>query len=323
MKVVIAVDSFKGSLSSLKAGNAAADGIRRVFPDAEITVCPVADGGEGTVNALCTGLGGMHVNVPVAGPLGETVYARYAVIDNGKTAVMEMASAAGLPLVPPEKRNPLLTTTYGVGEMIAHAADRGCRDFIIGIGGSATNDGGVGMLQALGYAFLREDGTPISHGAAGLSELVLIDASDAMPALKECRFRIACDVTNPMCGENGCSAVFAPQKGATPAMIREMDRNLSRYAEITRTGEGKMDAQTAMGKAPAGVAAVAKQFGKPVIALAGCVDKGVQLCHNCGIDACFPIVRGAVPLEEAMRSDNAAANLADTAEQVFRLIKIL
>ena len=378
MKVVIAIDSFKGSMTSAEAGHAAAEGIRRVCPDAEILVRPVADGGEGTVTALCEGLGGSFVDVPVTGPIGDTVTARYAVVHNGKTAVMEMAAAAGLPLVPTEKRNPLVTTTYGVGEMIRHALEQGCRDFIIGIGGSATNDGGAGMLQALGFSFLRGDGSTVPAGAAGLGELARIDTKHVLPVLKECRFRIACDVTNPLCGENGCSAVFGPQKGADEDMVCEMDRNLRHFAEITRalypdaaadfpgagaagglgfafsvflggelergvevilsatdldshvrdadiviTGEGKLDAQTAMGKAPAGVAAAAKKYGKPVIAFAGAVGKDAHLLHSCGIDACFSIVRGAVSLEEAMRRENAMSNLADTAEQVFRTLHLL
>ena len=377
MKVAIAIDSFKGSMTSAEAGNAVAEGIRRVYPTADIAVRPVADGGEGTVAALCEGLHGSYADVYVTGPLGDKVCARYALVNGGKTAVMEMAAAAGLPLVPPDKRNPLLTTTYGVGEMIRHAIEHGCRDFIIGIGGSATNDGGAGMLQALGFSFLRVDGTSISAGAQGLGELAVIHAENVPRVLSECRFRIACDVTNPLCGGNGCSAVFGPQKGADESAVRVMERNLLHYAEITRalyphassdlpgagaagglgfafsvflrgelirgidlifsatdldiyvqsadiviTGEGKLDGQTVMGKAPAGIAALAKKYGKPVIAFAGSVGNDASLCHSCGIDAFFSIVRGPVSLDEAMYRENAISNLANTAEQVFRALNL-
>ncbi len=376
MKVVVAIDSFKGSLTSMEAGNAVAAGILRVFSDAEICVRPVADGGEGTVDALCTGMSGTCVDLPLTGPLGMEVNARYAILHDGKTAVMEMSAAAGLTLIPKEKRNPLYTTTFGVGEMIADAIRRGCRNFIVGIGGSATNDGGAGMLQALGYSFQSADGHEIAHGAAGLAQLAKISDERALPELTECRFRIACDVTNPLCGENGCSAVYGPQKGADADMIREMDAYLARYAEIAKnirphacadlpgagaagglgfafasflggslergidlildetslssyvqdadiviTGEGRLDAQTSMGKAPAGVAAAAKKYGKTVIAFSGCVGRDASVCHACGIDAYFPILRSVVPLEEALQRDNAYNNLADTAEQVFRLLK--
>ncbi len=377
MKIVIAIDSFKGSLTSMEAGNAAAEGILRVYPDAEIQVRPVADGGEGTVDALCSGMNGTRVEIPVTGPLGDAVHARYAILQDRKTAVIEMSAAAGLPLVPAEKRNPMRAATYGVGEMIADAVRRGCRNFIVGIGGSATNDGGVGMLQALGFSFRDKAGNEIPRGAAGLAQLAAISEENILPELSECRFRIACDVTNPLCGENGCSAVYGPQKGASADMIRAMDKYLAHYAEIAQTvhpdadaelpgagaagglgfafaaflrgtlergvnlildetaletyvqnadvvitGEGRLDAQTAMGKAPAGVAGAAKKYGKPVIAFSGCVSRDASVCHTCGIDAYFPILRSVVPLEEALQHDTAYANLADTSEQVFRLMRI-
>ena len=232
MKVVIAIDSFKGSLTSLEAGNSAAAGVRRVFPDAECIVRPLADGGEGTVDALVAACEGKKIEISVTGPLGEPVLCQYGLIEKTKTAIIEMSGAAGITLVPASKRNPLFTTTYGVGEVIRDAIEKGCSHFIIGIGGSATNDGGAGMLQALGFSLLDKNGTPIRSGALGLKDLASINDKNALPKLKDCTFRIACDVTNPLCGEKGCSAVFGPQKGANKPMIQEMDQWLARYAAL-------------------------------------------------------------------------------------------
>ena len=232
MKVVIAIDSFKGSLTSLEAGNSAAAGIRRVFPGAECIVRPLADGGEGTVEALVAACEGKKMKISVTGPLGEPVLCQYGLIEKTKTAIIEMSGAAGITLVPASARNPLFTTTYGVGEVIRNAIEKGCRRFIVGIGGSATNDGGTGMLQALGFSLLNKTGKPIRPGALGLKDLAFIDDKNALPELKDCTFRIACDVTNPLCGEKGCSAVFGPQKGADRPMIQEMDQWLARYAAL-------------------------------------------------------------------------------------------
>ncbi|MBO5364798.1 MAG: glycerate kinase [Clostridia bacterium] len=234
MKVVIAIDSLKGSLTSLEAGAAVAAGVKRVFPDAETTVRPIADGGEGTVDALIEGLQGKRQRISVTGPLGEPVVAEYGIVEQN-TAVIEMSAAAGITLVPDSLRNPMNTTTYGVGEMILDAIQKGCRNFIIGIGGSATNDGGVGMLQALGFGMLDKEGIPVPLGGKGLEVLHSIVENNVIPELAECRFHIACDVTNPLCGENGCSAVYGPQKGADTAMISDMDHWLSRYAELAKT----------------------------------------------------------------------------------------
>ncbi len=233
MNVVIAIDSFKGSMTSLEAGRAAAEGVKRVFPDATICIRPIADGGEGTVDALIEGMQGERQRVSVTGPLGEAVFAEYGIVDE-KTAVIEMSAAAGITLVPDELRNPMNTTTYGVGEMILDAIHKGCRNFIIGIGGSATNDGGIGMLQALGFGLLDEQGNPIPLGGRGLENLCSITTKDAVPELLECQFHIACDVTNPLCGEMGCSAVYGPQKGATEEMIGQMDQWLSLYAQLVK-----------------------------------------------------------------------------------------
>lgn len=377
MNITIAIDSLKGSLSSIEAGRAIKKGIRKVYPDANVAIRPIADGGEGTVDALVEGMNGQIHQISVTGPLGQPVTAKYGIISRTNTAVMEMSQAAGITLVPEEKRNPLYTTTYGVGEMIKDAIQKNCRHFIIGIGGSATNDGGIGMLQALGYDFLDSDGLPVPLGAIGLKDLASISCDNVIPALKECTFRIACDVTNVLCGKNGCSAVFGPQKGATDDMIAQMDAWLHHYASLAQnvspqadpacpgtgaagglgfafltftnavlesgvkiileetqledyiktadyviTGEGCLDRQTVMGKAPIGVAKLAKQFGKPVLAFSGSATRDASLCNENGIDAFFPILCSVVSLEEAMNPETAAQNMSDTAEQVFRLIRL-
>lgn len=376
MKIVIAVDSFKGSLTSIEAGNAIAEGIRRVDAQAEICVRPLADGGEGTVEALVQGMHGSMRSVTVTGPLGTPVECLYGILADGITAVIEMAGAAGITLVPEEMRNPMHTTTFGVGEVIKDAIVNGCRRFIVGIGGSATNDGGAGMLQALGFGLLDQQGKQIPFGAKGLEQLKTVTDAYVLPQLSECEFRVACDVTNVLCGKNGCSAVFGPQKGADLSMIRQMDKWLENYATLVRlsdpgadpnkpgtgaagglgfaflsftnavlepgirivleetaldrymenadfviTGEGRMDGQTALGKAPVGVAEAAKKRQIPVIAFAGSVGKEAAVCNQSGITAFFPVLRDIMTLEDAMKPENAKANLADAAEQVFRLIK--
>ena len=377
MKAVIAIDSLKGSLSSIEAGQAIAEGIKKADAKADVVIRPLADGGEGTVEALVCGMNGTLQHVKVTGPLGDPVVCEYGIIDETKTAVIEMSGAAGITLVPDAKRNPLYTTTYGVGEVIRDGIEKGCRRFIVGIGGSATNDGGIGMMQALGYGFLNKDGEQVPFGAIGLRELETITDTYVLPELAECEFKIACDVTNPLCGENGCSAVYGPQKGANPSMIMEMDKWLRYYAALARekfpkanlnepgtgaagglgfafltftnavlesgikivleetklesfvkdadvvvTGEGRLDFQTAMGKAPVGVAGLAKKFDIPVLAFAGSVTKDATECNKNGIDAFFPILRGISTLEEAMKPENAKQNLTDTAEQAFRLFNI-
>ena len=234
-KIVVAMDSFKGSLTSLEAGNAVRDGILEQYRDVDVQIFPVADGGEGTVDALT--FGKEHVQtrtISVTGPVGTEVQAWYTIYGQAgeRTAVLEMAQAAGLPLVPEEKRNPMHTTTYGVGEMIRDAIACGCRKFILGIGGSATNDAGIGMLQALGFHFMDEAGKEVGYGAEGLAQVRSITTEDVMPELASCTFQIACDVTNPLVGAQGCSAVFAPQKGADAKMVQEMDAAMNRYADI-------------------------------------------------------------------------------------------
>lgn len=375
MKVVVAIDSFKGSLTSLQAGSAVKDAILRLDKDSEVSVKSLADGGEGTVDALASGFDSNVIELTVKGPLLRPVTARYCILNDTNTAVIEMASASGITLINSEERNPLETTTYGVGEVIKDAIERGCRRFIVGIGGSATNDGGTGMLTALGYEFLDKNNDQIALGAKGLKDLCKIKSDHVMPELKECIFNVACDVTNPLCGGNGCSAVFGPQKGATAEMIRDMDSWLEEYAktaktvssqadkncpgagaagglgfaflsftnavlksgieivleeikleddikdaDIVVTGEGRLDAQTIMGKAPIGVAKLAKKHDKKVIAFSGCVTDAAEVCNEHGIDAFFPILRGVTTLEQALDTDNAYKNLTATAYQVFRLL---
>lgn len=377
MKIVVAIDSLKGSLSSVEAGNAISNGIRRVDKNSMVYVRPLADGGEGTVEALVQGMGGTYETVKVCGPLGEPIDCEYGIIEETKTAIIEMSGAAGITLVAPEQRNPLNTTTYGVGQVIKDAIAKGCRRFLVGIGGSATNDCGIGMLQALGYEFLDESGAQVPYGAKGIPQIVTISDENVIPELKECSFQIACDVTNPLYGEQGCSAIYGPQKGATKEMVKDMDQWMEAFAALVKekysnadasfpgtgaaggmgfafltftnavlesgiqivlretkleefiqaadlviTGEGRLDGQTAMGKAPVGVAKLAKKHGKKVIAFAGCVTKEAVKCNQEGIDAFFPILRSITTLEEAMNKENASENMMDTVEQVFRLLTL-
>ncbi len=233
MKVLVAMDSFKGSLSSQEAGRAVREGILEALPHGEVRLSTLADGGEGTVEALCGEGYGRIEAVTVQGPLGSPVWAKYGILPQG-TAVIEIAEAAGLTLIPMEERNPLYTTTYGVGELILDAIDKGCRAFLIGLGGSGTNDGGVGMLTALGWRFTDPKGEPIAPGAGGLKNLCRIDHSRIREEVGQCSFRIACDVSNPLLGENGCSAVFAPQKGASTEDVLHMDHWLEGYSKLVK-----------------------------------------------------------------------------------------
>ena len=377
MKVCITIDSFKGSLSTERAAEAAKRGVRSVYPKAEVRTIPLADGGEGTVDAIIAANGGKRVTATVTGPLGKPVKATYGIIPSTKTAIIEIAAAAGRTLVPEKHRNPLNTTTFGVGELILHAMGEGCRKFIIGLGGSATNDGGAGMLSALGAMLLDKNGSPIKQGAAGLRDLVEIRTHMMPRELEKCKFSVACDVKNPLCGKDGCSFVFGPQMGATNMTAADMDRHLLHFAKLTRvinpksdpnypgsgaagglgfaflsylgakmkpgielvadaigldekikeadvviTGEGCIDGQSAMGKAPVGVAKIAKRHTKPTFVLAGAVGAGAELCYSKGVDAIFPILRSPISLSEAMKEDVAAENITYTVSQIFRVIKV-
>ena len=417
MKILIAIDSFKGSLSSKEAGEAIKSGILRIIPNAEVLISPLADGGEGTVETLVEALGGSLETVRVKGPLFQEVEAHYGILsesekfqaeiksdthretlpedpskahseapsetdsqyspEDGKLAVMEMSQASGITLLSPEKRNPLKTSSYGVGQMILDAYYKGCRRFLIGIGGSATNDGGIGMLSALGFRFSKENGEEICPIGEGLKDLARIDATSVPKGLLHCSFQIACDVENPLYGENGASLVYGFQKGGNKELLSQMDLWMKRYSELVKeynpaanpeapgsgaagglgfafrsflqgelksgvslileetklsekmqgadlviTGEGRLDEQSSMGKAPIGVAKLAKAQGIPVLAFAGAVTVGAKACNQAGIDAYFPILREIITLEDAMKKETAKMNLADTVEQVMRLYRL-
>lgn len=364
-------------MSSLEASEAILEGVTAIFPDADIDVVPIADGGEGTVEAFVQAVGGQLISTEVTGPLGEKTIGTYGIVDDGQTAVIEIAASCGLPLVPLEKRNPLLTTSYGVGELIIHAIENGCRDFIIGLGGSATNDAGVGMLQALGFDFFNCENQRVGLGGKELCKIAKVNSTYSLSSLKQCTFRVACDVTNPLYGNNGAAYVFAPQKGADEHMVKELDEGLKNFADVTRrelqieiqnmkgagaagglgaafsgylngvltpgtdilfemvsleekikeadiiiTGEGKIDGQTSMGKAPLGVARLAKKHEKPVIALAGSIgeDEASSL-HKAGITSYFSILNKPMSLDEAMNPHVALQNLNHQTQQIFRLLK--
>lgn len=376
MKVLVAIDSFKGSLTSLEAGNLIKKGILKADPSAKVKVMMLADGGEGTVEALTYANNGKLVNVKVHGPLHKIITAQYGYVSKDKLAIIEMSKASGITLLKKNELNPLLTSTYGVGELIIDALNKGAEEFIIGIGGSATNDGGTGMLVALGAKLLDKKNKPIKLGAGALKDLAKIDLSKFDKRLKKAKFLVASDVNNPLCGPKGCSAIFGPQKGATPTTIKQMDGYLKHYGELTTklfkkdvtnnkgagaagglgyalmaylnaslkpgveivlaqskmedaiknvdvvvTGEGRLDAQTVMGKAPSGVANLAKKYHKLVIALAGSIKPDVNVINKHGIDAYFTILNQPISLENAMKKEVASDNIARVSEQIFRLIK--
>jgi len=372
MKIVIAPQGFKGNLTALQVAQAIENGIKRVAPSAMTTIKPMADGGEGTVQALVDATGGKMMTTEVTDPLGGRVNAHWGILSDQTTAVIEMAAASGLPLVPPEKRNPLVTTTYGTGELVRAALDRGCQKLIIGIGGSATNDGGAGMAQALGARFLDARGEDLPFGGAALARLAHIDVSNLDSRLTEFDVTLASDVNNPLCGPRGASAIYGPQKGATPEMVKQLDAALSHYANVIQkdlgidfrdvpgagaagglglglmvflkakmipgidvvikatnlvddlkdadlvfTAEGRIDRQSAMGKVPTGVALKAKEFGIPVIALAGEVADDCRVVYEQGIDAVLSIAPGPISLEQSMAE--AEKLITDTAENAMRL----
>ena len=372
MKIVIAPQGFKGNLSALQVARAIVSGIKRVLPDAVTTIKPMADGGEGTVPALVDATGGKIMTKEVTDPLGGRVTAHWGLLSDKVTGVIEMAAASGLPLVPPEKRNPLVTTTYGTGELILAALESGCRKLIIGIGGSATNDGGAGMAQALGAKLVDAKGAALPFGGAALANLERIDVTTLDARLADCEVLIASDVTNPLCGAQGASAVYGPQKGATPQMVAQLDAALAHYADVIQrdlgvevknvpgagaagglgagliaflkakvipgidvviqasglveslkdadlvfTAEGKIDSQTAYGKVPTGVAKKAKEFGLPVIAIAGEVADDYRVVYQHGIDAVLSIAPGPISLSQSMAE--AERLVTDTAERAIRL----
>lgn len=240
MKIVIASDSFKGSLASMEVARSIEMGILDVFPSCDVVKVAVADGGEGTMDALCQSLGGRFIRIPVEDPIGRTINASYVILEDGNTAVLEMSSASGLTLLTPAERNPMLTSTYGTGQLIDDAIGRGCRRFLVGIGGSATNDAGMGMLTALGYRFLDAEGNELPGAGASLSKVCGIDCSGVSQAVRDSEFIVACDVDSPLYGSGGAAYVFAPQKGADPDMVKALDDGLRHYADVVASYAGKI-----------------------------------------------------------------------------------
>ena len=375
MKIVIAPDSFKESLTALEVASAIEIGFKRIFPNAEYVKLPMADGGEGTVQSLVDATQGRLVEIVVTAPLGNRVQSFFGLSGDGHTAIIEMAAASGLHLVPMEKRNPCLTTSFGTGELIKQALDLNVRHIILGIGGSATNDGGVGMLQALGLRLLDKDGQSIGFGGAELANITEIQTDGLDPRLQQVQIEVACDVNNPLCGKRGASAIFGPQKGATAEMVRQLDAALAHFAAIAErdcgkqireqagagaaggmgggllllphvqlkagvqivldnlklaeqvkdanlviTGEGRMDAQSILGKTPVGVARTAKQFNKPVVAIVGCLREDYDVVYEHGIDAVFPIIRSLGDLPTILKQGEQ--NLISAAENVARLMAL-
>ena len=354
MKIVVAPDSFKGSLTAVEVADAIGQGVREIFPEAKIIKIPMADGGDGTVQCLVTATGGEILREKVTGPLGDEVLASYGILGGKKTAVIEMAEASGLTLVPENKRNPLITTTYGTGQLIKAALDQGCKKMIIGIGGSATNDGGAGMVQALGVRLLDREGKEIGFGGGELKKISRIDISNLDNRLSETEVLIASDVSNPLCGPRGAARIYGPQKGATPEIIEELDKSLAHFAETIKrdlnkdvkdmpgagaagglgaglmafldaelkpgieimieivkleqaikdtdlviTGEGKIDSQTIYGKAPIGVAKIAKKYNVPVIAVAAIISDDADIVYQHGIDNLIKVSEPPMSLSES------------------------
>lgn len=375
MRVMLAPDSFKGSLSAVEVADTMEKAVLKQYEDVEFEKIPLADGGEGTVDALIVATGGEKVEVEVSDPLGRQVKSFFGVLGDGETGVIEMAAASGLPLLKEEERNPLLTTTYGTGELIKAALDRGCSKLIVGIGGSATNDGGMGMARALGVRFLDANGKELKPGGAALLDLQEIDISGIDERIKNVRTEVACDVDNPLCGPRGASAIYGPQKGASPQDVEVLDGALANYAEVLKkrsnihvkdipgagaagglgagllaflngnlkpgidiilqatrfsekvrechlvlTGEGKIDEQTAFGKAPVGVAREAKKFNLPVIGFAGVLGEKYQNVYDQGIDVVLASIQEITDLSRAL--ENADSWLFESVERAVRLIKI-
>lgn len=374
MKVVLAIDSYKGCASSAELSLWVKEAILNVEAKAEVVPCFIADGGEGMLEAILSAVPGKILTCPVHGPLMEPIIAQYGILEDQTTAVIEMAQAAGLPLVPKEKRNPWITTTYGVGELMKDALEKGCRKFIIGIGGSATNDAGLGMMQALGYRFLDKEGRELGQGGKILEAIESIDASGVLPHLQGCEVVVACDVDNVMCGPCGCAHIYAAQKGADDRMIERLDAGMAHFAKrlktlrgtdvainpgsgaagamggglqaflgatlkpgieilldtmafdalledatLVITGEGRIDAQSLMGKVLSGVAKRCQQAQVPLIALGGGISDDLE--EHEGIDALFSIMRYPMSLEEAMDKTTAEKLVKQSTKEIFRLIK--
>ena len=371
MKIVIAPDSFKESLSAPEVALAIARGIKHAAPQAQILCIPMADGGEGTVQAVLAATQGQARVNTVQNALGKPIEAKWGWLAN-HTAVIEMAAAAGLEHIPANDRDPMRATSFGVGELIGHALDAGAKHIVLGLGGSATNDAGAGMLQALGLGLFDVNGDTLEPGGEALSKLCRIDSSGLDKRLCDVTITIASDVNNPLCGVKGASAIFGPQKGANPTQVQRLDAALGHFADycmqhlgadsrdlpgagsagglgfaahawmgatfrpgvevvaeigglaeavkgasLVITGEGRMDAQTLLGKTPMGVAAIARHAGVPVIAIAGSLGKDYQALYAAGIYAAFSLVSGPCTLKEAC--EQAGSLLEDRAQDIMRL----
>lgn len=373
MKILIAPDSFKESLVAIEVCRAIQSGFNQVFPNADYSLLPMADGGEGTSAVLSYALGGRWKNVFVNDPLMRPITAKYLLLEN-ETAMIEIAQACGLHLLTNEERNPLIASSYGVGELIADALDEGVKRIIIGLGGSATNDAGLGLLMALGMSFYDHEGTPLAQGGNELANLKQIESANFHPKLRNTIFEVACDVTNPLCGESGASAIFGPQKGASPEQAALLDKALSHFAmvsgqqgyqdcqnisgagaagglgyalmtfcganlksgfdtvaetvsleehiasaDLVITGEGKLDAQTLMGKVAGGISMMAKANGKPIIAICGSVDT-LNPTQTTGFDVVMPSIQKLDTLDNVL--NNAYENIETTAMNVAAAMRL-
>lgn len=374
-KIVIASDSFKGSATSAEIATRAKTAVCKIFPNCKVVKVPVADGGEGTVEAILSSKKGEFVTCSVNDPLMNPILATYGILEDGKTALIEMASACGLNLISVQDRNPMLTSTFGTGELIRDALSRGCTDFLIGIGGSATNDAGTGMLQALGYRFFDKNNKELGMGGQILENIEIIDDSQVPANVKTAKYTLACDVSNPFSGINGAAHVYAPQKGADDQMVARLDKGLKNFAGVIKremnrdvegvpgagaaggiaggflaflnaklkpgidmvldsidfdhliegadliiTGEGKLDSQTEMGKAPVGVLKRAQSRNISVLAIGGAVER-VEEFNKMGFLAVLPILPYPVTQQQAMDKDFTLENVRRTLEQQFRIIQ--
>jgi glycerate kinase len=373
MKILIAPDSFKDCLSAKEVASALSRGIQKILPDATCILVPMADGGEGTVESLVDATEGKLIQLKVMDPLMRETDSFYGITGDGETAAIEMAAASGIELLTKEDRNPWITSTYGTGQLIRDALDQGVRKILLGIGGSATNDGGAGMAQALGVKFSGNFGPINITGGGALSEVEQIHMDELDPRIRNTEILVACDVSNPLSGPQGASAIYGPQKGADREMVQKLDHNLVHFAGLIRdrlgkeisevpgagaagglgaglmafldaslikgfdmiagavgleekireaelviTGEGKMDAQTRFGKTPYGVAQMALRYGKPVIGVAGTLDKGAGMLYDQGFDVLMPIQEKPGDLESSLK--NGGELLERTGERIARLL---
>lgn len=373
-KIIVAPDSFKGSLTSIEAANAIEEGVKKVIPNCNIVKLPIADGGEGTMETLVSALNGEKIKIKAHDPLMRPIEVEYGVVESGKMAIIEMATTSGLTLLKKQEQNPSITTTFGVGEIIKDALKRGYLSFLIAIGGSATNDAGIGMLKALGFRFLDKNNKETDETGISLQSINSIDESEVIPELNNAHFTIVCDVNNPFSGPNGAAYVYAPQKGASKQMVEDLDKGMEIFrklvikdkgvdlntipgsgaagglgggciaflnaqlkpgiemvletidfekhlqnADLVITGEGKIDKQTAMGKAGSGIIEAARRKKIPVIAIGGSVDDRETLIKQ-GFTSLFSITSGPISLEEAMQENNTKRNITETTEQIIRTI---